>query len=159
MIYALVKDGAVLRYEDLDGDAPALSANKGKWLPVIDNAKPPYDSLTGVLVKNVVINPVRVVWNYVSMNKPVESLKSQQLKALAAEGLRRANLVDPYITNVYDISTTNELWLSTGGIATAKLNAILNVFNKTVAAAAVINGLNTNSKLIAYDVLTDPNWT
>jgi hypothetical protein len=35
MEYALVKDGAILRRESFDGEAPQIAPNKGAWLPVV----------------------------------------------------------------------------------------------------------------------------
>lgn len=46
MIYALVKDGAIVRTADFPGDPPELAASKGAWLVLVDTPRPEYDPMT-----------------------------------------------------------------------------------------------------------------
>jgi hypothetical protein len=135
MVYALVKDGAIIRQQAFDDTPPSLSPNKGEWLPLVQPpkpSKPSTDAATEVLSRRVKINPNNVVITFTAQDRSIEEAKSRKKAQVTAEALSRVGEL-PALTD-------------------------FEIYDAARAAHIAIDGLPNIQSVKAFNVTTGPLW-
>lgn len=132
MIYALVKDGKIVKKKDFDGEAPSLSENKGQWLPLTTAEKPAYNKHTQSVEKKLTISEQGVEVGFDVKDKDLGSSKDSKKKEVLAEALSRVGEL-PALSDfdIYDVARSS--------------------FDE-------IDGLTTLSEIKLYNAKTSPKW-
>ena len=85
-MYSLVKDNQELKTKNFGTDTPpALSQNKGKWVPRIVEAAPSYDDALSYLEESIVVTETEVTASYSVIPKTDEVLAAELEAKNAAE--------------------------------------------------------------------------
>ena len=131
------------------------------WYVIVDNL-PVLQENQRAEPDSLVFKGTTIEQNYtVVTDLSIEQLKQSLIESLKEEGLQRLQTHIPALDNWNMVDLVEEIWKSISPAARQPTGALQGVIDVKVAgrsAALVINTLNLESELLAYDVVTDPKW-
>lgn len=132
MIYALVKDGKILKQKTFDGTPPIIAANKGEWLPINMKAKPAADNTTEVVESSLRVNKKSVTVNFQVKEKSLSDAKAH----------KKQEVTNAALSKVGDLPSLTDF----------------DIYDAARDAHAEIDDLSEIEDIKNYNALTSPSW-